>query len=234
MTPEAPDIDSSTREYAARFSGAIGQWFLNVQTRALNSLLSTPSNSCVLDVGGGHAQLVGPLFARGLKVTVQGSDQSCSQLLDTSQCDFKISALLALPFQDKSFDAVTCFRILPHLKAWPDLIAELCRLSRNEIIIEYPSSRSINALAPLLFKAKKKLEGNTRPYTLFSDRDINSEFARHGFVRKGEVRQFILPMVLYRAAKSVAFASTIEATLAALGLRCLFGSPVVARFIPST
>ena len=227
---ETPDIDSSSAAYAARFSGAIGAWFLAVQSKALDSLVSAVVGASVLDVGGGHAQLVQPLLARGLKLTVLGSAQSCAVLLPKDKCSFQVGDMLSLPCPEKSFDLVTCFRILPHVNAWQLLIAELCRVSRNEVIVDYPSKRSINAITPLLFKAKKKLEGNTRPYTLFTDSEIEREFLRHGFIKSGEVRQFALPMVFYRAAKSVYLANALEAGLRLFGLTRCFGSPVVARF----
>ena len=229
---ESPDIDSSTPEYAARFGGAIGAWFLSVQSKALDSLITLPSGSKVLDVGGGHAQLVQPLLARGFKLSVQGSAPSCAQLLPKDVCEFICGDILSLPCPDKSFDGLTSFRILAHLNDWPRLIAELCRVSRNEVIIEYPSKRSINAIAPMLFKAKKKLEGNTRPYSLFSDKQIDQVFLQHGFVRRAEVRQFAVPMVLYRTLKFVALARQIEAAFRLFGITRIFGSPVIARFVP--
>lgn len=230
---ESPDIDSSTPQYAARFRGAIGNWFLKVQSNALLQVLPNPIGQSALDVGGGHAQLVPTLNSRGLSVTVQGSDESCSQLLSLDECQFIVADLLNLPFDERQYDIVTCFRILPHMQNWQALIANLCRVARVAVIIDYPSKRSVNAIAPILFGAKKKIEGNTRPYTLFSECEIAREFARNGFVKSKEVRQFFAPMVLYRALKIVGLAAGLELLFKLLGLTKAFGSPVVASFVPA-
>ena len=57
MTTEQPDIESSTRDYATRFSGPIGEWFLYVQEqgteRHFQALVTEANQSLsVLDAGG--------------------------------------------------------------------------------------------------------------------------------------------------------------------------------------
>ena len=74
---ETPDLVSSSDEYARRFGGPVGEYFLNVQTKIVRSFLPSPENCRVLDVGGGHAQLAVPLIADGYDVTVLGSDDCC-------------------------------------------------------------------------------------------------------------------------------------------------------------
>ena len=70
---EAPDIETSSENYARRFSGETGAWFLNVQENATMRMLSQYRGSTVLDVGGGHGQLAGPIAREGYQVTVLGS-----------------------------------------------------------------------------------------------------------------------------------------------------------------
>ncbi len=77
MGIETPDIASSTDDYARRFAGSAGAYLLAVQNRAILDLLTPRSGGTVLDVGGGHAQLCGPLLDAGYTVTVLGSDESC-------------------------------------------------------------------------------------------------------------------------------------------------------------
>src|SRR5512138_1446494 len=151
----APDIDSSTEDYARRFAGPTGSWFLEVQERAALSLLQPWPGATVLDVGGGHGQLAGPLARRGYRVTVMGSDESCStriaDLVQTGLVRFTTGDLLRLPFPDRSFDLVVSFRILGHVPAWPELVAELTRVADKAVLLDFASTRSVNFLAPLLF-----------------------------------------------------------------------------------
>ena len=79
---ETPDLESSTDEYAQRFAGPVGDYFLEVQTEAVRKLMPSPVGCSVLDVGGGHAQLAGPLVEAGYDVTILASDESCRDRLD--------------------------------------------------------------------------------------------------------------------------------------------------------
>ena len=99
----------------------------------------------------------------GYDLTVTGSDDKCKErlnkLLDKNSFRYKTCNLLHLPFESKSFDVVTCFRLLTHEENWKIQISELCRVARYSVIIDYPDVRSFNILYKLLFNIKKKYEG---------------------------------------------------------------------------
>lgn len=234
---ETADIETSTDAYAARFGGAVGAWMLAVQERLTLELLADLPAATVLDVGGGHGQLARPLCRQGYAVTVLGSDASCGRrigdLVSAGNCAFRVGNVVAPPFADRSFDVTIAFRLLPHCTAWSALVGELCRTARTRVVVDYPTSEGINALAPALFGAKKKLEGNTRAWTLFRHRDIEATFARHGFRLRSRRPQFFLPMVLHRAMKCRPLSAALETTCARLGLTCRWGSPVIAAFEPA-
>ena len=94
---------------------------------------------------------------------------------------YKTCNLLNLPFENKSFDVVTCFRLLTHEDNWKVQISELCRVAKYSVIIDYPDIRSFNILYKLLFKIKKKYEGNTRTFRNFSRKELIEEFRKNGF-----------------------------------------------------
>src|SRR5690349_12021332 len=130
---ETPDIETSSEDYARRFAGAVGSYFLDVQAGITLRLLSPWPGARVLDVGGGHAQLAPLLVTHGYRVTVAGSEEICRARLDRSMApgsfDFQACDLLDLPFPDRSFDAVLAFRLLAHLESWRQQVAELCRVA---------------------------------------------------------------------------------------------------------
>ena len=64
--PETADIETSSADYASRFAGAAGRFFLETQTGMVLSCLDPIPDKRVLDVGGGHCQLAAPLTAQGL------------------------------------------------------------------------------------------------------------------------------------------------------------------------
>ena len=235
LVQETADIDSSSREYARRFSGRVGRWFLDVQTRStLEALAGLGPGATVLDVGGGHAQVAPPLIEAGYRVTVVGSDPSCGHLLEpwtsTGRCRFEVADLQHLPYPDAAFDAVVCYRLLAHSVNWVRLLGELCRVAAHRVVADYPSRRSVNIISHRLFDMKRTVEGVlTRRFALYSRQEIEAAFAGAGFEVARERPQFLMPMALYRLAGSVYFARLAEWPGRTLGLTQLLGSPVIVR-----
>ena len=97
------------------------------------------------------------------------------------------------------------------------------------MVVDYPTRRSVNAVSGLLFGLKHGVEGDTRPFRVFRDREIEEAFAAHGFAPTGRRPQFLAPMALYRALGSAELARGVEGAMRALGLTALLGSPVVLR-----
>jgi SAM-dependent methyltransferase len=231
-----PDVETSSAGYARRFAGPVGEWFLDLQARTTLELLHAWPRASVLDVGGGHGQVTGPLADAGYDVTVFGSAEACRERVrgwvDAGRARFRSGDLLALPFGDATFDACLCYRLLPHLTRWPRLVAELCRVTRRVIVIDYPTRRSVNAAAGALFGLKRGVEGNTRPFLVFRDAEIEAAFAAAGYAATARRPQFFLPMALHRTLGAVSLSRGAEAGAAALGLTRAFGSPVILRLEP--
>jgi ubiquinone/menaquinone biosynthesis C-methylase UbiE len=234
--PETADIETSNDDYATRFAGPTGQWLLDVQETITRELIGIDPGSRILDVGGGHGQLAMPLCDAGYALTVLGSAASCRQriqgIVDSGACTFDVGNVIELPYPDNHFDEVICFRLLTHCERWPVLVNELCRVSRGAVIVDYPTSQSLNAIAPLLFGAKKRIEKNTRTWKLFKHREVREAFASAGYVQERRKAQFFLPMVLHRAIKSRKVSALLEAPFRALGFTHAWGSPVIIRMVP--
>ena len=207
---EHADIETSSDGYAARFAGAAGTWLLRVQERIVLAWLRCWPGASVLDVGGGHGQLALPLAREGFKVTVLGSDAICIKRIapevQVGRMRFVAGDLVALPFPD----VVVSIRLLPHCEAWPKLIAEMCRVARQAVIVDYPTDQSLNFFSSVLFGAKKKIEKNTRPFMLFRHCVVAVEFARHGFAVAARKGEFFLPMVLHRMMRCPAVSAALE------------------------
>jgi SAM-dependent methyltransferase len=231
---EDADVGTSSDDYASRFRGGVGRWFLETQTRLTLALLrELPVGASILDVGGGHAQIAPPLVEAGYEVTVVGSNPICGARLEplkgSGRYRFEVANLLALPYPDSSFDAVVCFRLLPHSVAWTTLLGEMCRVARRTVILDYPSVRSANLLSSRLFQLKRAIELNTREFMLFIPSEINSAFKQRGFIVRKEQPQFLLPMVLHRWANTSTLSRFAEAPGRLLGLTRWFGSPIIVR-----
>lgn len=233
--PETADIETSSSGYAARFSGAAGEWMLSVQRRGVLSLLGECAGRRVLEPGGGHAQLAPAMLSAGAEVTVLASSAQCAQRLaalsGSAGFKFEVGNLISFPYPDKSFDAVISVRFLSHCARWQEFVAETCRVARDCVIVDYPPLASFNFLTGSLFALKKRLEGNTRRYAVFSDKEIVNAFAANGYQPERCIRQFFFPMVLHRILGCPVISEILEKLAACLGLRALFGSPVLVKMV---
>ncbi len=234
---EDADVVTSSDDYARRFSGAVGGYFLEVQAAATLDLLRPFAGASVLDVGGGHGQLTGALVDSGHPVTVLASDPACEARVApwtrSGRARFLADDLIRPALAERSFDVVLSFRLLPHARGWRELVATLSRLARRAVVVDYPTRRSVNAAAELLFAVKKGVEQDTRPFTVFRDRDLEQAFAACGLHPTGRRPQFFFPMALHRATRSAALARGLEGAARALQLTRWLGSPVILRLEPA-
>jgi SAM-dependent methyltransferase len=231
---EDADRETASPDYARRFAGAVGAWFLEVQARTVLDLLAPWPKARVLEMGGGHGQLTAALLAAGHTVTVYGSapdavSAAVAGLARGQRLEFLAGDLLHAPFPDRHFDAVLAFRLLPHLHRVGELVAELARLARAAVVVDYPTRRSANALSGALFELKKGVEGNTRPFTVFRDAEIRQAFAAAGFRPTARRPQFFLPMAVHRALGFAPLSRGLEGAASVLGLTRALGSPVILR-----
>lgn len=231
--PETADIETASDGYAARFSGGVGAWFLEIQEQATLKMLKPYANGTVLDVGGGHGQLTPALVESGYKVTVLGSDESCQNriraLVGEGKCQFQVGNVLALPYPDNSFDVVISYRFLAHVTQWQTFLKELNRVAKQAIVVDYPTVRSFNSIAPLLFKFKKNVEQNTRPYISYEERQILDYLKSLDNEPRDRYAQFFWPMVLHRLLKSPSISAVLEGMVRPFGLTRLLGSPIILK-----
>ena len=225
---ETPDIETSSETYfRTRFGGPFGAWLLEEQTRLAERLLAhVGSNTlAVLEVGGGHAQLTPILLRSGHRVTVQGSSLECFDRVrpvlathpqEAAGC---VSSLWRLPFGDRAFDLAVAVRLLAHVARWRELIAEMARVSRGFLLLEFartahPVARVADRAA---FAVKRRIEGNTRPFFAYAEDTIAAELREHGFVPVASGGQFALPMMVHRLLRRARASESLERAMRRLG-----------------
>jgi len=207
-----------------------------VQAGITLELLGPWPGARVVDVGGGHGQLVQPLLEAGHRVTVYGSSEECRQgvrrWLEGGRTDFRAGDLLHMPFEARSFDVAISYRLLAHVEDWRALLAEMCRVARAAVLVDYPTARSANQAAGRLFGLKKRVEVGTRPFAVFRDRDVEDALAAAGWRVTARRPEFLLPMALHRALGVAPLSRAAEAAARALTLTERLGSPVILRAEP--
>lgn len=229
--PLPPDVASSRDDYARRFAGPVGDLLLAAQRDALRAQLAGLPPGRVLDVGGGHAQLIAPLRAAGHDVTVLGSRPGvhgrARRLAGEVGC--LVGELEDPPLRSAGFDLAVCFRIFAHTDDWRRLLTALCRVARRGVVVEFPASDSANVVAPLLFPLKRRVEGDTRRFRVLRLAEVASVCRAAGCPDVAVERELLLPLALHRAARNAAFSARLERAARRVGLTRRFGSPVVLR-----
>ncbi len=215
-----------------RFSGPIGRLIAGSQEDVLSSFLGPVDGLRVLDVGTGTGRAAIALAARGGHVT--GVDASAEMLAvghrraNAAHVDvqFLTADAHALAFDDRSFDAVVCLRVLMHTPDWRRSLAELCRVSARCVVVDYPSLLSAAAVQSAVRRVAHAAGVRTEAYRVFSDRTIRAAFQANGFTVVRSHKQFVLPIALHKLVGSAALTSGVERTFARVGLNRLLGSPV--------
>lgn len=215
-----------------RFSGPIGQLIGRTQEQVLAGFLDPLEGRRVLDVGTGTGRAAIGLARRGARVT--GVDASAEMLAVAKRrahdagvtVTFLPGDAHGLAFEDRSFDAVICLRVLMHTPDWRTSLAELCRVARDRVVVDYPAFWSAAALQAAARRAAHTLGARVEAYRVFRNSVVVTALEANGFRLTGEHRQFVLPIALHKRLNSEAATERIEKALSRAGLTRVFGSPV--------
>lgn len=230
-----PDVETASDGYARRFAGPIGAWFLEVQRRLVLQLLPPAAGRSlrILEVGGGHGQLTEAFLAAGHEVVVHGSAPVCAARLEAlrerhpARLHLAIAPLWTLPFPDRAFDAVIGVRLLAHVERHEDLLTEMARVCRGRVIVDFPPKVSANLLEPLLFRLKRRIERNTRPFFVYRPEALMRPLAAAGCGRFQIEKEFFWPMVVHRKAGRRGLSEALERPARALGMTRMLGAPAL-------
>ena len=217
---------------ALRFGGPIGRLIAADQEGVIASFLDPIPGRTVLDVGTGTGRAVIALAKRGAIVT--GVDASAEMLAMARRraADAGVSAVFAegdahrLAFDDRSFDAVICLRVLMHTPDWRQSLGELCRVSRDRVVCDYPALASAALLQSVGRRLAQSFGARVEAYRVFTDRSVRQTLMANGFRIRHVHRQFVLPIAFHKRLNSERATRTIESTLGRAGLNYAFGSPV--------
>ena len=215
-----------------RFSGPIGQLIARTQEQIIAGFLDPVAGRTVLDVGTGTGRAAIGLARRGARVT--GVDASAEMLAVANrraqeasvEVTFVAGDAHGLAFDDRSFDAVICLRVLMHTPDWRKSLAELCRVARGRVVFDYPSLWSVAALQAAARRAAHAFGAHVEAYRVFHSRAVVTALEANGFRLTGVHRQFVLPIAPHTRLASETATDRIEKALSRVGLTRVFGSPV--------
>ena len=163
---EDADVETSSEAYARRFAGAVGGWFLDVQAEAtLDLLRAVPARARRSTSAAGTGSSRVPWSAAGLRGHGGGQPRGLpgagpAASSTAARCAFQAADLLRLPFaaarvRRRAGLSPAAPRRAAGASWWPSCAG----WRRRAVIVDYPTRRSINAMAAPLFGLKKRRGG---------------------------------------------------------------------------
>lgn len=223
-----------------RFGTGVGEWIKQTQEQVVFSRLPDVSGWKVIDVGAGTGRFTIAFLERGSTVVACDASEEMLKVLrskvtnpalETKQVDAQ-----HLPFPDHSFDCAVSFRMLMHVVDWKRALTELCRVSRDWIVIDFPPRRGFLRFAPLLHSLKKPFSKNLQAYKVLSVYEVQEVLRSQKYEVHAIDAGYFLPIAVHRILRSTTMMRLVEKGFAAIGVTRHFGSPVTifARQSPAT
>ena len=141
----------------------------------------------VLDVGTGTGRAAIGLARAGARVTGLDASQEMLRVASVRARDagvvipFGVADAHALPFADRSVDAAVSLRVLMHAIDWKTCVAELCRVARWRVVIDFPALGSFAALESGARRAGNLVGGRFEAYRVIAEREVRQAFATNGY-----------------------------------------------------
>lgn len=162
----------------------------------------------VLDIPCGVGRATMLLASRGYETVGadlgEGAVSVARREVRTAGLDSRIERqdLEQMPYPDRGFDAILCFRMYHHFPDDPTrqrVIGELCRVAQRYVLISYLNPWSLTSIRR---RVRAALGGKrSRQYTTRLS-DLDRFFAAHGFTRVADepIRRFLnsLHLAVYR------------------------------------
>jgi ubiquinone/menaquinone biosynthesis C-methylase UbiE len=226
------DRDVAERFDVLRFGGPIGGYLLASQEQLLREALDPPRGRTVLDVGTGTGRAAIGLAQAGAHVVGVDASSEMLRVAGVRAQDagvlvpFGVADAHALPFSDRSVDAAVSLRVLMHAIDWRRCVAELCRVARWRVIIDFPALASFAALESGARRVGNAFGGRFEAYRVIAERAVAHALEAEGFRIVLVRRQFVLPIAFHKRVGRRGFTEAVERGLSAIGLARLLGSPV--------
>lgn len=218
-----------------RYGGGFGRWLRRWETDRFREMIGEGRRE-VLDAGGGTGKLgLGLSDAAGSTTVCDVSLpmlRRCRTRARASEVELRMVAadLEALPFGDRAFEVVVCSRVLMHLDDWKAGLADLCRVARRQLVLDFPATGSVAGIDSFVKRAfGRGKEGPRAAYRTFRVSEVRHQLERQGFVVERTDRSFALPHFLHRRLDRPDLSRAMEAWLARSGLARVLGSPVTMK-----
>lgn len=192
---------------ADRFGGTIGELIKHTQEQVVFSTLPDVRGWKVLDLGAGTGRFSVPFLNSGAaEVAACDASEQMLQVLQEKTRDPRLKVHLAdahdLHFPDRYFDCALTFRMLLHVIDWKKALSELCRVSGDWVVFDFPPAHGFLLLAPVFHRIRSLFSSEVQKYRTFPVREVLQELDRNGFEIVTIDPGFFLPLIVYRTLRS--------------------------------
>ena len=159
---------------------------MNMLSTAVHSLPRDEVKT-FLDLPCGVGRISLWLGQKGFSITAGDLGEAALELTKKLMADAGIAAdisvqdIFAMTYDDRSFDAIICFRLLHHFSEPEDqaaLIAELCRCAKKYVLISYLSPYSVTSIRR---KARKLITAKPVKQNSTALGPLKNMFSNNGF-----------------------------------------------------
>lgn len=196
-----------------KFGDDIGSMMLENEKKILYEIID---KNKILDIGAGTGRLSIPLIEYGADVVLYDASREMLRFANEKALnkDFEPNLIVGdahnLPFRDKSFEHVLAFRILMHLVNWKMTLSEICRVSNNYVVLDFPPRCSIILFAPLYFFVLRVKGVKVEKWKSFYLHSIKKELNKNGFKIVKIKKNFLLPIFLHRIINNIQISQKLE------------------------
>jgi ubiquinone/menaquinone biosynthesis C-methylase UbiE len=214
-----------------RFGGLIGTLIKEKEESLIFTMLPDVSGWKVIDVGAGTGRLTLPFLTRGATVTACDASPHMLEILNEKTNHPRLTIIVCdahrLDAGDQEFDCAINSRMLMHALNWKRVLAELCRVSKDWVIFDFPPRHYSLLPAPFWHILRGLVQKNVQKYRTFGLREMRKEVERNGFEVVHVDHGFFLPMWVHRKISSRRFTTSIESWFRSAGLTRFAGSPLM-------
>jgi len=231
VSPDYRDRETAEGYEADRFGGRFGEYLRDHEVELFLCHLEG-CDGPVLDLGSGTGKISLPLLERNRSVI--SADISLEMLSVARRAcqkrDLRLRPVVIdaqqLCFRDRAFTAVASSRTLMHVADWQRCLGEVCRVTRERIIVDFPARLSVASIDSSARRLGARLGRPARTYKTLATHELAREIQRLGFTAIVVEKQFLLPIAFHRKLDRVHTTLRLEQFCRRLGLTRLFGSPV--------
>ena len=147
----------------------------------------------ILDIGCGNGEFTNELNKLAKTTAIDISEEMIKIAKKTfPNINFVASSMYSIPFQEKTFDTTVCLNTLHHIKNIETAIREICRVTKNQILIEIKNKKSINYLR------RKLMKNQEYSWKASTTKEINEIFNKCNFklYRKHNIIPLLNPVYI--------------------------------------